>query len=340
MIKGGKGAFFNLWTTLLGLNIVGFTFTGSLANPYHYSMIKGILLTGLIFYPFYHLSKRNVIKPKHLIRFLGVLTPLFILQFHFRADTILSERGSGQTDVVNNAAYLFVGLIPYLFFITKRKIFASVWIVIILFYIIQSAKRGAVIAAGVGFISFAYFHIRTLERKNKIKGYILVLLAFIGFIYFARDLYESNSYLMMRMESISDGGFSGRDIIYRNLINSWIGSDNIINLIFGFGFASSLTYSGLGLSAHNDWLELLVNFGLIGVLIYGGLFVSGFKKVLSTKWLIERKLILFTILLIILVNTMVYRFYSEVNSFLYVVILGYLFGTESMMKMSPHKSGQ
>ena len=99
-----------------------------------------------------------------------------------------------------------------------------------------------------------------------------------------------------------------------------------ILLLFGFGFASSLSLSGTGNFAHNDWLELLTNYGLLGVVVFFSLFMSASRKLGSNHWDKDKKIILFSILLILGVNSLVYRFYSAEDGFLYSIMLGFMFG--------------
>src|SRR5690606_38949449 len=91
--------------------------------------------------------------------------------------------------------------------------------------------------------------------------------AFIGYAYY---YLSSNSFITDRL---SERGGSGRDMIYSNIINGWFGSENILNFLFGYGFNSSIYFSGSGNLAHNDWLELIINYGFIGFFIYLLLFI-------------------------------------------------------------------
>ena len=77
----------------------------------------------------------------------------------------------------------------------------------------------------------------------------------------------SEEFMIKRMASILEGNTSGRDVIYGTIFTKWYSSTNIWNLLFGFGFAGSLEITG-GSYAHNDWLELLSNFGLTGIIAY------------------------------------------------------------------------
>jgi len=125
-----------------------------------------------------------------------------------------------------------------------------------------------------------------------------------------------------------EGGSSGRDIIYANIFNGWYSSQSILNLLFGFGFAASLNLSN-GKFAHNDWLELLSNFGLIGICVYLGLFIIGFKYVFYTKWTVEKRILIFTVLLIWLFTTFVSMSYTSEKGYIQSLLIAYLIGNKS-----------
>src|SRR5690606_8842766 len=108
-----------------------------------------------------------------------------------------------------------------------------------------------------------YFQLKTVEQKRSISGYFITLVAVMILAYFAYSTFLSNEYLITRLNNISletGEGTSGRNFIYQAIFDAWYNSDSIWHIMFGFGFAGSIQLSG-GVFAHNDWLELLSNFG-------------------------------------------------------------------------------
>lgn len=126
---------------------------------------------------------------------------------------------------------------------------------------------------------------------------------------------------------MAEGDSSGRDTIYSNLFNAWLNSD-IIHLLFGHGFGSTIYISG-GSWAHNDWLELLTNFGLLGVSIYLTLFATATKLAFSEKLYIDKRILLLTILTIWFFTTLVSMNYTNTSSIFQTIILAYLIGSTS-----------
>src|SRR5690606_15155397 len=145
------------------------------------------------------------------------------------------------------------------------------------------------------------------------------------------DFYISNEFLINRMQKISDSG-SGRDFIYLNLLNNWYESNSIINYLFGFGFVSTIKYSGSGHLAHNDWLELLTNFGLIGVSIYFLVFYAAVRFIYDSSVQKEYKLIMLAIVLMWFFQTLFSMYYTSSQTAFTSILLGYLFGSHQYNK--------
>jgi len=326
--KRKKSLFYKTWTVLLILNTVGFIFTGEISNPLHYGMYLGIIMTSLTFYPFFYFAQHGVLKSAHLVRFLAIMLPITILIFFSNANMILADRLNKDTNIVNNVSYAFVALIPFVFFIKRKKLLPFSVMFIVVFFIIQGAKRGALIAGFIGLFGFIYYKIRTIPKKKRVRSYLFISLVIVAISYYAFDIYQSNEYLVSRMQKIGEvGGSSGREIIYLNLFNSWYNSDNVLNLLFGYGFAASLNLSGTGNFAHNDWFELLSNFGLLGIVIYGFLFYSAIKLLRLANWEIDKQLFFITILLIWFFITLVSMFYLIADGFMYSIVLAYVIGS-------------
>lgn len=256
------------------------------------------------------------------------MLPITIFNFYFSANQILLERISDNTNLVNNVAYSFVALIPFVFLFKEKKIYAILSMLVLVLFIIQGAKRGAIIAGAIGLLFFIYFQLRTVSKKNRIRSYALILIGLLGLTYYAYDVFQNNEFLINRMQSIAEGNSSGRDVIYSKLYNAWFNSDNIFNLFLGYGFASSLTLSG-GSFAHNDWLELLSNFGLLGVLIYASLFFSTIKFIRNKKWDIDKRILLLTIVLIWFFTTLVSMSYTSLGGYTQSILLAYLIGSNT-----------
>lgn len=322
LLKNNKSFFCYSWLTLIILNTIGFLFESKF-NGIHFSQYRNILISLLPFFPFYYFGLKGYLTEGKLLKLFVLMFPIAILSFYKSKSDILDSQISISDNFVTNAAYFFVALLPYVFLFGKRKVLAIISFLIIIFFIMQSAKRGALISAAIGAIIFIYYQFSIIDPKKRVQGYIFSFIAFILILKFSIDLYQSNEYLVGRMEKINEGG-SGRDIIYSNLWNNWFESNHILNYLFGFGFVSTVLYSGTGHLAHNDWLELLTNFGLLGVLVYLFVFLSMFEMILVEGIKKNSKLMLICIFLMSIIQTVISMYYTSTTTIFSAILLGYI----------------
>lgn len=327
LLKNKKNSFYFYWLLLLFINIAGYFFTGDFSNPLHSSKFTSILIATLPFFPFYYFSKKGLLKEKHMLWLFIFLLPLIISKYYYNEIQILIERSYSLRGVTNNIGYYFASLIPFLFFFKRKRMLSYFFTFVLFFYIISSAKRGAIFVGVIGIICFLYYQLRSAQKKEFYITIVLVLLVTVILSYYSYEYIQNNEYLNARLEATLEGKSSGRDVIYSNIFDSWYNSDSIFNLIFGFGFVASLKFAS-GSYAHNDWLELLSNFGLIGVLIYSMLIYSLYSFIRSSKLSVNDKLFTAAILLMWIPTSFFSMVYNTPETAIQSLLLGYIIGYE------------
>jgi hypothetical protein len=320
--------FYKVWTIFLIVNIVGFFLTETMDKVYGPSMFKNILIVFFPFYPFYYFSKKNILNTRMLIVFLLVMLPIVILRFFNERFIILADTNS--EDVVNNVAYVFVALIPYVFLFGNKRVLPIITLSLLFFFIVIGSKRGAMITASLGILSYVYLLYKKIKQKNKIKSLFFILTTLIIFTNIINSFLISNKFLVSRFQTIASDGGSGRDVIFLDLWEAWLNSESYFNTFFGFGFASTMSLNRMGLFAHNDWLEMLINFGLFGVILYFLIFYSLFKG--SSKLKREPKYILRTIILMLFLISSFSMFYCVFDNILYIIFIAYMIGAPHLKK--------
>ena len=321
--------FFLIWTGFLLLNVLGFIFWGgSLYINEHFSMLKGIVLCLTSFYPAYYLARKGKLRRGDLLVFFVLEFIASIVSFFYSASVQGAGYGSKEESIVNNLAYSFVLLTPYLFLIKRRELSFIALCVIVLFTI-MGAKRGAIAVEVVLLLLYFYNEIKTVNhRKGAVKNMFMVLvgLGILGYVVYKLTI--SDEFLVARFKSTLEGNSSGRDAIYSAIWNSWWreSSNDWITFLFGFGFAGSMQLTN-GLFAHNDWLEALSNFGLLGVLFYLSLIVCGFSNAVRKSWAVrEDRMLLFTIMSSWLLISFFSMWYTDMGVLTQTTLLGYLMG--------------
>lgn len=321
--------FYYIWTGFFLLNVLGFfLWGGKFSNRVHFVMLKGVVLCLATFYPAYYLSRKGSLRRRDLLVFFVLELIAAIVSFFYVASKMGSEYGLNEETIVNNMAYNFVFLTPFLFLI-KRKNLSYILLFVLVFFVIQGAKRGAIVVELLLVLLYFYYEITNVKHnKGAVKSVLLVLVGLSLMGYAVYELTISNEFLAMRFESTIEGDTSGRDYLYRSIWNSWWNesSNDWITFLFGFGFAGSTQLTD-GRFAHSDWLEVLSNFGLMGIILYFSLIVKGFAYTLRKSWAErEDRMLLFAIMTAWLFVSFFSMWYTDLGVLTQTILLGYLMG--------------
>lgn len=237
--------------------------------------LKQLLISLLPIFAYYDFGRRKIITDEniqyYILLFLIVTTASFIRAQNDMLLNAAMER-SGREEFTNNVAYNFVHIIPLVFCMNKRILLQYASLVYIIIFLLLGMKRGAIIVGAMCILYFVYISYKNANKRQ--KGYIMLLLgiAIIGIVSFAGDFIGSSDYFQTRVEQTLEGNTSGRDRIYQSLFEYAMYRQNIGQILFGEGLNKTVTIAGN--YAHNDWLELLINQGMLGVILYVFYFVA------------------------------------------------------------------
>ena len=313
-----------LFFFLLALNVLGFLFFNTLQSDVGLSNIKRILFVIMGgYFPFTYWSKRNMLSKSILILYFYCLMILSVLCFLYYEVLLTSEYN--RDNIVNNIGYMFVFLFPFIYFI-KNKWMSLISIIVVILFVLLSAKRGAIIVSLVNILIYSYFNIKYALSYNsllsKLRKIVAIILLVCGLIFIYNELILSNEFLLSRIETFE----SNRKFNYLALINNWYNSDSYLNLIFGFGFVSSVLYTPEKVLAHNDWLELLTSFGLLGVILYVTIIVLISFKIKTIKN-DRNRFILKTILVSWIFVSMFSMWYNQIYAIFHTQLMAYVLGS-------------
>lgn len=303
------------------INAVYYVFGGEYGGIY-FSQLRNVLTALLPFFTVYFLTSRGFVEKRHLIVFFTILLPITILLFFNSRNSIAFELERDADNIVTNTAYMFVSLIPFVFLFAKKRLLSAIVMLILLLFIIQGAKRGAVIVGLFMFLIYAYYLVKSNKSGNALFKFAIPFLGICLLSLCLFEIYQSNEFLLNRMANLSEGG-SGRDVIYANLIYNWYQSGSVINYLFGHGFVASTKLSGTGHLAHNDWLEILVNFGIFGVAVYVVMFTYLILLVLDRRLSLELHCILSSIFVMWFLKSTFSMMYTASSTALITALLGY-----------------
>ena len=244
----------------------------------NFEYLKNIYMSLLPLYAIYYYVQEGHITERHV----GFLALLFICvtwgkysRVQIDKLAMAMEIGSTREEFTNNTGYSFLAILPLLLFWNKKPLLQYILFLVCIAGIILCMKRGAIIIGAVCFVYFIYSTFKTTRGSMRFTIVLLSILAIAGTIWIVQDMLATSDYFVQRVDKTLEGDSSNRDIVYTNLWNVFINESNPLKIIFGRGANSTLIVTTN--FAHNDWLELAINQGIVGIVIYFYYFISLFK---------------------------------------------------------------
>lgn len=247
--------------------------------PFYY--LKNIYISLLPIYVYYLLAKIGVLNKRYLQIYL--LLFLFLVSLSYIENYMNASKSAESEEITNNMGIRFMTLIPMLFFLEKRRLLQYAALVYILTFVVMGMKRGAILLAVVLTIYFLYNSLKEASQKEKLYLLLLSIVAIVLICMVVTDLMDNSAYFNRRVQQTLEGNSSGRDYIYATLWYAFLENGSLFHCLLGFGAHSTISIAGN--SAHNDWLELLINNGLLGIVLYAWYW----RKFASLKNIIEEE---------------------------------------------------
>lgn len=286
----------------------------------NYEYLKAIYISLLPIYSAYLYTIKGQLTKKSISIWIFFWILVATAQFYRNEREALEKYISNRTEITNNSGYLFLALLPSLVVFNKKPIIQFPLLLYCISFVVMGMKRGAII---IGLIIFCYFIYRTYKtssRKN--RKYIITFSFLVIFLAtsFIMKMMAENDYFNQRVEQTLEGDTSGRDVIYGGLINHFLDETNALNFFLGNGAQATLKFNGA--FAHNDWLEILINNGIIGVFTYIIYWICFVNSWLKSKSTINAFSALLMILLISFMQTLFSMSYGSLEIYM-TLSLGY-----------------
>lgn len=179
----------------------------------------------------------------------------------------------GRDFGMTSYAYYLLAIMPFVILIPNKLISRIIFISACLLVIV-SLKRGPIITLGLMLISYYVVSNMIGTKLISFKALLFLVVFLVFACYFINDY--TDGFLAYRFSSDEMLGASGRDEMWRQVINT-IENRSVFSSLIGFGSGASIKLLGTGV--HNEWLEFLLSFGLIGVCLYFTLLLSFIDRV-------------------------------------------------------------
>lgn len=289
-----------------------------LASP-STTQIGNISVTLLALPLFCILGRKGVFSERFII--IALISLVLSSMVYFESmRVIMIANFINRNDITNNASVVFLYILPFIFVLKNRYISYGV-ILICVYYLMEGAKRGNIVCS----IPIIVLFIIMTFRNKHIKVYEKLL--FIIFFFFAllwgSTKFKENEYLQKRIEQTMEGNTSNRDIIYSNCWDVYTNSEHIPNLLFGYGFDGTLNHKNIGAYAHNDWLEILVDYGVIGFIFYLLIFILIYQQIRMIRE-IQKRYVLIALASVWLCKTAFSMGFTEETTFILFMLFGFI----------------
>lgn len=229
-------------------------------------------------YAYYYFGSKGMIDEKWY-RGMGII---FIIATYFQY-IAFARRGMLIYNVeigefTNNAGYYWLALLPLVIFYRNKPIIMYSLMIYIYVMIIGCIKRGAIIIGGIVEVYFLFILLK--DSKNRMLLLFVSIMAMIFIGKYFMDFMISNDFAAARLEATLEGNSSGRDALFSSYLDFFLHKTNVTNFLWGNGACATILI--LGSAAHNDWLEIAINMGLIGLLLYLYYWITNFKTIKHT----------------------------------------------------------
>lgn len=196
------------------------------------------------------------------------------MEYYYTLESWSSYCGLANTSAENSFFISFAASVTCAKFLGKR----ISWVNVVLYVlcvgaIMLTSKRGIMLANLVMFIACGFLSKKFQVKKNTILRFIISVVLLISIMAIINMQTSALTKLIERFKTTSL--LNGRDNIYLGLLQR-LGT----GFLFGKGFANTYLYYSQG--AHNIYIQLLYDLGIVGLVLYVWYFAVNLKSAVQS----------------------------------------------------------
>lgn len=216
------------------------------------------IITGKHFYKIYDSSSKS-----DRVLFLTISPAIIGLIWIFLMSRSFEIRNMGRDYIFSVVIFL-----PLVFYI-KSPILKYGLLLIILYVVIISTKRTALMVVSCSTIIYMFSHLRL--KKMKVKFLVPTFVVIICLLFMVHSLKQGTAkdaldVTVERMSNLNDESAEDRENIY-TMVFSRIEESSLYSFVFGHGY-NAVSKDIFGHPAHNDYLEIIYDYGVIAMIFY------------------------------------------------------------------------
>lgn len=280
---------FNAWTVYTIYAILTALWAAKATQGFNNAM--GLILLYLMSLVFLSVTYDG--KTKRLLELCWLIATVFlIILFLFDETVQLGVSGrrtlillGTETDANEFASFFVVGfcVVMNLFFKEKQKGKKFLLIIIalaIVYVVLTAASRGAFFSLIPATLVTAVVALSHVSKKKVLSFTLLGILLLIGAVILILPLIPQDNLDRITIGAILEDRGTGRLVIWSSAINSFLTGD-VWRMIIGYGYGRFGVETGYGSSSmvmHNQFLQQLISYGIIGLMLYGVMIYNCFAR--------------------------------------------------------------
>lgn len=250
--------------TILTIYILGISILHQTGNIFSWiALSTNVLMPLAILYYFYQVAQ--TIENRHFYE--GMVLASLIMLYGFWNTYQVQLINSLTADVRAGSLYIYLFILPF-FLLSKNTTLRWGSVVFVAVSMVLSLKRGGALSFAASLFIYYFVNSYCTKGKVRIKEFLFMFSALV-IIYLVMTWGMQNYFdeLFMRFESMSEDEGSSRLDVYET---TWrmIRKSDMDSLWLGHGWNMVVEDSPMSLSAHNDILEVIYDFGIPAFCLY------------------------------------------------------------------------
>jgi hypothetical protein len=234
--------------------------------------LREVIFWPLIFFLFYYLFQNDYKNQLHKFTLKIALSVYILLILIFTYNRFTSGLLLDSSNSIASNYIFYIALFAPLFFLYPEK--KLLFLIIGFICVLISLKRSATLFYSMILCMYLYaFYIKG-EVKNAPKNVIILFISLIAALggFFLVEDYTGNK-ITNRLSSASEDSGSGRFDIFMTVYENFNDNKSFVEKMFGSGhnavrYEALILEHNVPLSSHNDFLEIVYDYGWIGFVLY------------------------------------------------------------------------
>ena len=250
-------------------------------SSFRTSFVKLVTLSFLFLQLQYDYSKKekDIIKNAMIIQFLLLFFVIVLFGYRDWDSRLWVAHGDVRTDSNSICSWL---IIPFCYIFekiisSKHKTLYLILLLLNIYLMLQLLSRSGLIVYIVCIILIALYHSSNLLKKYPVRALICLFVLIIALFIIYKNIPEK---FMERINNSNTASLGGRSTIWGQLFQ--ITKEHPFRLLLGFGESATVYYTGH--VAHNLYIEVLFNQGLLGLFCILAFTIN----LLKTSWKTDR----------------------------------------------------